>query len=125
MATLKYRHTDGTGRTCDGMTAEELASQPWCSEVFGELEREMLANEQVNPTTGAIEPIPPTPEELSRMADIVDCMPRLKEIYSLTPHDYRAGLAAMEAAEAIAQLADDVHKLTTALSLVCGEIRKN
>ena len=122
--TLKYRHTDGTGQVCVGMTAEELAAQSWCAEVFGELERELLANEQINPNTGAIENIPLTAEQLARLGDLEESIPRLQAVYALTEHDYRAELEDLGTAGAIAKLADDVHKLTVALSLVLGEIRQ-
>jgi glycine/D-amino acid oxidase-like deaminating enzyme len=124
MANLKYLHTDGLGKVCYGCTEEALASEPWCVRIFGELEREMLANEQINPVTGQIETIPPTDEELARQSDLATSVPRLQDIYILTPENYRASLADLGPDMAFARLADDVHKLTMALSLVLGEIRQ-
>jgi len=124
MADFKYLHTDGSGKVCYGCTEESLSSQPWCVRIFGELEREILANEQINPITGGIELIPPTAEELARQSDLATSIPRLRDIYILTPENYKATLADLSTSQAIAQLADDVHKLAVALSLVLGEIRQ-
>jgi hypothetical protein len=62
---LKYLHVDGDGKVCCGISASELAARAYCLMVFGELERPLEIGERINAVTGAIEPIPPTPDQIT------------------------------------------------------------
>jgi len=69
MDTIKYLHTDGNGKVYFGLTAEELVAQPFCVKIFGTLERPIAFNERINATTGAIETIPLTQDQIDTEAE--------------------------------------------------------
>ena len=87
---LKYKHTDGLGKIYSGFSQAELAAQSFCVQVFGELERPLTRDEQINATTGAIEPIPLTAEQQEELDERTAAKNILDNLKDLTFVQFQA-----------------------------------
>lgn len=69
MSQYKYKHKADGWKVVSTRHPEQWARKKFVAQMGGKLERPLKDKERLNPATGEIEPIPPTPEEQERQTD--------------------------------------------------------
>lgn len=91
----KYLHRDGKGKVCQGLSEAQLSKRPWCSKIFGPLERPLGQSEQISATDGSIQARPPAAWETAgatRRAEIRALLTKL-EAGTATAKEVQTALA--------------------------------